>query len=312
MRSPSRLSSRSRFTFTANSARHTLGTNRKADFKDARPEEILSVVSRAAYTRAYYARMAALNCGISHTTPLNPVVNQIIVGRISFGIRAGVELMTYGWGSGPCPMVGQRPFSPTGKTEDRLIPMGITSGNVATTRSLRKAAVTQGARKFKAIADPKGEKEAEIDAGIDSLAKLKPSFKRDGSTHAGNVLQVSDGAAAVVSARRSIAERLGLPILDKYVAASVVGVPPRITGVGLAYAIPKLLGKAGLPKDDIDLEAFASWSIEKIDIPFGNVKPIEHPLECTETRQISTGLSIAAQGSESVCHRHAASALGWV
>lgn len=56
---------------------------------------------------------------------------------------------------------------------------------------------------------------------------------------------MSDGAAAVGSARRSIAERLEPPILGEYVAASVVGVPPRITGVGPAYAIPKVLGRAG-------------------------------------------------------------------
>lgn len=78
-----------------------------------------------------------------------------------------------------------------------------------------------------------------------SLTKPKPSFKKDGSTHAGNVSQMSDGAAAVGSARRSMAERLELPILGEYVAASVVGVPARITGVGPAYAIPKVLGKAG-------------------------------------------------------------------
>lgn len=192
-----------------------------------------------------------------------------------------MELMTYGWGSGPCPMVGQRPFSPTGKTEDRLIPMGITSGNVAVEFGISRerqdypvspeSCGNSGSQK---IQGRQKSMPGLIRDGVTraSLAKLKPSFKRDGSTHAGNVLQVSDGAAAVVSARRSIAERLGLPILDKYVAASVVGVPPRITGVGLAYAIPKLLGKAGLPKDDLDLEAFASWSIEKIDIPFGNVK----------------------------------------
>jgi hypothetical protein len=56
----------------------------------------------------------------------------------------------------------------------------------------------------------------------------------------GNASQVSDGAAAVLLARRSVANRLGLPIIGKFVTAAVVGVPPRIMGVGPAFAIPKV------------------------------------------------------------------------
>ena len=97
---------------------------------------------------------------------------------------------------------------------------------------------------------------------VETLSKLKPAFTKDGSTHAGNASQVSDGAAAVILARRSVAEKHGLPIVGKFVAGTVVGVPPAIMGVGPAYAIPKLLSKAGLTIDDIDIfeinEAFAS------------------------------------------------------
>lgn len=88
--------------------------------------------------------------------------------------------------------------------------------------------------------DPKTEEEKEIivdsDDGIragvtkESLAKLKPAFSKDGFTHAGNASQVSDGAAAVLLARRSVAQKLGLPILGKYVVSSVVGVPPKLMG----------------------------------------------------------------------------------
>jgi hypothetical protein len=66
----------------------------------------------------------------------------------------------------------------------------------------------------------------------ESLAKLKPAFAKDGTTHAGNASQVSDGAAAVVLARRSVAQKLGLPILGKYVVSAVVGVPPKVMGIG--------------------------------------------------------------------------------
>jgi acetyl-CoA acyltransferase 1 len=120
--------------------------------------------------------------------------------------------------------------------------------------------------------DPKTGKESSItvnrDDGVrpgttvESLSKLKPAFSKDGSTHAGNASQVSDGAAAVILARRSIAEKHGLPIQGKFIAASVAGVPPAIMGIGPAVAIPKLLNKTGLTIDDIDIfeinEAFAS------------------------------------------------------
>lgn len=88
--------------------------------------------------------------------------------------------------------------------------------------------------------DPKTNEEKEIivdsDEGIregvtaESLAKLKPAFAKDGSTHAGNASQVSDGAAAVILARRSTAQKLGLPILGKFVISAVVGVPPKLMG----------------------------------------------------------------------------------
>jgi len=81
---------------------------------------------------------------------------------------------------------------------------------------------------------------------LEGLAKLKPAFKKDGTTTAGNSSQVTDGAAAVLLARRSVAEKLKLPILAKFVLHSVVGVPPEMMGIGPALAIPEVLKKAGL------------------------------------------------------------------
>jgi len=98
-----------------------------------------------------------------------------------------------------------------------------------------------------------------------------------------------------VLARRSVAKRLGLPIVGKFVAATAVGVPARIMGVGPAYAIPKILEKVGLSKDEVDFyeinEAFASqavYSIEKIGLPYekvnlnGGAIAIGHPLGCSQ------------------------------
>ena len=69
-------------------------------------------------------------------------------------------------------------------------------------------------------------------------AKLKPAFRKNGTTTAGNSSQVSDGAAAVVLARRSTAKKLGLTILAKFVQYTVKGCPPEIMGIGPAIAIP--------------------------------------------------------------------------
>ena len=83
------------------------------------------------------------------------------------------------------------------------------------------------------VVDPKTGEEKEViidtDDGIrpgvtaESLSKIKPAFKKDGFTHAGNASQVSDGAAAILLARRSVAKALGLPILGKFVISAVVG-----------------------------------------------------------------------------------------
>lgn len=102
------------------------------------------------------------------------------------------------------------------------------------------------------------------------LAKLRPAFAVNGSTTAGTSSQVTDGAAAVLLARRSFAQEHNLPILGRFLGAATVGVEPgimgksflhhfdcdltvlRSTGVGPAYAIPKLLHSKGIEIEDVD------------------------------------------------------------
>lgn len=194
---------------------------------------------------------------------------------------------------------------------DCLIPMGITSENVAAkynvsrekqdafaAESFQRAARAQASGKFKdeivpvrtKVVDPKTQEEHDVtveqDDGIrdgvtkESLSKLKPAFSKTGSTHAGNASQVSDGAAAVLLTRRSKAQELGLPILGKFCMTTVVGVEPNLMGIGPAFAIPKVLQRAGISKDDVDLyelnEAFASqavMSIEHIGLDTKKVNP---------------------------------------
>lgn len=136
----------------------------------------------------------------------------------------------------------------------------------------------------------------------ESLGKIRPAFAENGSIHAGNASQISDGAAAVLLMRRSTAERIGQTILGKFVAASVVGVKPLLMGIGPWKAIPKALSLAGgLTVDDIDIfeinEAFASqclWCANELKIPSEKINPkggaiaFGHPLGCTGARQVST------------------------
>lgn len=135
----------------------------------------------------------------------------------------------------------------------------------------------------------------------ESLGKIKPAFAKDGSIHAGNASQISDGAAAVLLMKRSTAERLGQTILGKYVAASVAGVAPLLMGIGPWAAIPKVFEKTGINKDDVDIfeinEAFASqcvWCANELGIdekkinPKGGAIAFGHPLGCTGARQVST------------------------
>ncbi|KAG8920359.1 3-ketoacyl-CoA thiolase with broad chain length specificity [Tulasnella sp. 417] len=353
--------------------RTAITKGRKGGFKDTQPEEMLAAALKAVYTSvkldpkliediavgnvlppgggASAARMAALYAGIPNSTAINTlnrqcssglaacnqIANQIRAGEIDIGIGAGVESMTAGYGAGAMPEKFSDAVLSNQEAADCLIPMGITSENVAeqfnisrqtqdifAAKSFEKAAAAQKAGKFKREivpvkvkwVDPKSEEEKDVvvdsDDGIrggvtaESLSKLKPAFKKGGSTHAGNASQVSDGAAAVLLTRRSVAKKMGLPILGKFVAAVAVGVPPKIMGVGPVYAIPKALAKAGITLDDVDFyeinEAFASqavYSIQTLKIPFEKVNlygggiSIGHPLGATGARQIATGLTIA-------------------
>ncbi|KAG8926279.1 hypothetical protein FRC01_009059 [Tulasnella sp. 417] len=141
---------------------------------------------------------------------------------------------------------------------------------------------------------------------LEGLAKARPAFPDWGNavSTGGNSSQLTDGAAAVVLMRRSKAEQLGLPILAKHVGTTVVGVSPRVMGVGPVPAVRQILQRLGLEKDDVDLyeinEAFASMyvyclkelnvDIAKVNVNGGAIA-FGHPLGATGVRQVVTGLS---------------------
>ena len=103
------------------------------------------------------------------------------------------------------------------------------------------------------------------DTTVESLAKLKPVFDPMGTVTAGNASQINDGAAAVVIMGDDTAKDMGLEPIAYVRYWAVAGVDPDIMGIGPTVAVPKLLDRAGLTLDDIDLieinEAFASQSV---------------------------------------------------
>ena len=129
---------------------------------------------------------------------------------------------------------------------------------------------------------------------VEALARLRPVFAANGSVTAGNASQMSDGAAFCLMMSEEMVKKLNLEPIARLVSYKVVGVPPRIMGIGPVEAIPGAVKMAGLQMNDIDLfelnEAFASQSLAVIketgvnpDIVNvnGGAIALGHPLGCT-------------------------------
>ncbi len=129
---------------------------------------------------------------------------------------------------------------------------------------------------------------------LDALGRLKPVFANGGSVTAGNSSQTSDGAAFVLVMSERMVKELNLEPIARLASYAVVGVEPRIMGIGPVDAIPKAIKMAGLNLNDINLfelnEAFASQSLAVIretglnpDIVNvnGGAIALGHPLGCT-------------------------------
>ncbi|KAL0553866.1 hypothetical protein IC582_007770 [Cucumis melo] len=343
---------------------------KKGGFKDTPAEDLLASVLKAVIEktklnpievgdivvgtvlapgsiRASECRMAAFCAGFPDTVSIRTVNRQcssglqavadvaaaIKVGYYDIGIGAGLECMSINdieFAVSDSPNVNG-----IQQARDCMLPMGITSENVAqqygvtreeqdqaAVESHRRAAAASASGKFKdeiipvytKIIDPKSGVVKPVIVSVDDgirpstnmeiLAKLKPAFKKNGCTTAGNSSQVSDGAAAVLLMKRSLAIQKGLPILGVFRSFSVVGVDPAVMGIGPAVAIPAAVKSAGLTLQDIDLfeinEAFASQYVycckklkldtEKVNVNGGAIA-LGHPLGATGARCVATLLS---------------------
>ncbi|MBH3408601.1 acetyl-CoA C-acetyltransferase [Pseudomonas glycinae] len=148
---------------------------------------------------------------------------------------------------------------------------------------------------FKIDEQPRGDTTAE------SLAKLRPAFKKDGSVTAGNASSLNDGAAAVILMSAEKAKALGLPVLAKIAAYANAGVDPAIMGIGPVSATRRCLDKAGWNIDQLDLieanEAFAAqslavakdlqWDLDKVNVNGGAIA-LGHPIGASGCRVLVT------------------------
>ncbi len=222
--------------------------------------------------------------------------------------------------------------------------MGITAENVAqqfqiTREDQDKFAANSQAKAVKAMAD--GKFSAEIipltikskkgdtvvekdefpraDTTAESLSKLRPAFKADGSVTAGNASGINDGAAAVLLMTRAEAEKRGLKPLAAIKSWATAGVDPTIMGTGPIPASKKALAKAGWNVGDLDLieanEAFAAqaiavnremgWDVSKVNVNGGAIA-LGHPIGASGARVLTTLLhemkrSNAKKGLATLC-----------
>ncbi|MCB0212461.1 MAG: acetyl-CoA C-acetyltransferase [Anaerolineae bacterium] len=140
-----------------------------------------------------------------------------------------------------------------------------------------------------------------LDSSLETLAKLRPVFRKNGTVTAGNASGLNDGACALVLMSAAKAEVLRLRPMARWIASAVAGVDPRVMGLGPVSATRKALQRAGLTIADIDLaelnEAFAAQSLavlselglsEAITNVNGGAIALGHPLGCSGARILTT------------------------
>ena len=251
----------------------------------------------------------------------------IMLGDCEYGIGGGVEVMSRGAYLSTAMRHGARMGNVEmidGMTAILTDPfgvghMGITAENLAkkweisreeqdafAVESHRRAAAAVEAGYFKEQIAPvtlktrKGEIQFDTDEHVkpgttmESLAKLRPAFQKEGSVTAGNASGINDGAAFLVMASASAAEKAGQKPLARLVSYAVAGVPNHIMGEGPIPATQKALSKAGLSLGEMDViesnEAFAAQALAvakgleldmSITNPNGGAIALGHPVGCS-------------------------------
>ncbi|MBB4660762.1 beta-ketothiolase BktB [Conexibacter arvalis] len=251
-------------------------------------------------------------------------------GDVDVALAGGCESMSRGpywlptgrWGARMGEAAVTDPVSGALTDPFNDILMGVTAENLAerggitreqqdafAVESHRRAAAARDAGKFEGEIVPltlktrKGEVEFKVDehirddASIESMAKLKPVFKRDGGTvTAGNASGMNDAGAATVLMSAAKAQELGTQVRARILGYATCGVDPKIMGIGPVPAIRKVLDRAGLGLDQIGVfelnEAFAAQALavmQDLDLDPAKVNPnggavgLGHPISATGT-----------------------------
>ncbi|CEA06808.1 acetyl-CoA acetyltransferase [Pseudomonas saudimassiliensis] len=205
--------------------------------------------------------------------------------------------------------------------------MGITAENLAARYDLsrqqqdafalasqQKAAAAQAAGRFAAEITPvvipqrKGDalsidqdEQPRAATTLESLGRLRPAFKQDGTVTAGNASSLNDGAAVVMLMSADKARELGLPVLARIAACASSGVDPAVMGIGPVSATQRCLSKAGWKVEELDLveanEAFAAqamavaselrWDMDKVNVNGGAIA-LGHPIGASGCRVLVT------------------------
>jgi len=247
----------------------------------------------------------------------------VIAGQYECVIAGGVENMSRvpmgSNGAGP----GDGPLSPRLQALYDIIPQGLSAELIAEQWGLKREELDDYAaqsheRAGRAIAEGRFKREIvpvtvpdggvfEVDEGVrvpvnrEKMAALAPSFKPDGVVTAANSSQISDGAAALLIMSEARAKALGLTPRARIVATSLAGVDPTIMLTGPIPATQRVLKKAGMKLDQIDLfeinEAFASvvlaWERElhpdmsRVNVNGGAIA-LGHPLGCSGAKLMTT------------------------
>jgi acetyl-CoA C-acetyltransferase len=179
------------------------------------------------------------------------------------------------------------------------------------------APVTVKSRKGETIVDK--DEYIRHGATMESLAKLRPAFSKEGTVTAGNASGINDGAAALVMMSADAAEKRGIEPLGRIVSWATAGVDPAIMGTGPIPAVRKALEKAGWSVDDLDLieanEAFAAqaisvnrdlgWNTDIVNVNGGAIA-LGHPIGASGARVITTllhemGRRDAKKGVATLC-----------
>jgi acetyl-CoA acyltransferase len=301
-----------------------------------------NAVLAAGFPESVPATTVDRQCGSSQQA-LHFAAQGVMAGQYDVAVAAGVEVMSLvpmGASAGGGQGIGA-PFGPTVFQRyaevGGLVPQGISAEMIADRWGLSREDLDRfsaRSQQLAARATAEGRFERELlpvtlkhkdketgkvtesselvtadegirpDTTVEGLAKLKPSFKPDGKVTAGNSSQITDGASAVLVMSEERAATLGLTPRARFHAFALAGVDPVTMLTGPIPATTRVLERAKLSLDDIDLveinEAFASvvlaWEkehhpdMEKVNVNGGAIA-LGHPLGCSGTKLMATLLN---------------------